>query len=149
MYSFFFPHRTPPIMSLGTCISAYIPFLNRWWANWDKPDTQFLPLIFFFLTFSLYFFSLFLVFSVYHRSWTILARTQSTNILQPQKWASFCYQKQLLAFCSWLCCLVLALLLQVHLITIFFSFFFLVYVLKSWNFDWLCGFLFEGLFSFR
>ena len=82
------------------------------------------------------FFSLFLVFSVYHRSWTILARTQSTNILQPQKWASFCYQKQLLAFCSWLCCLVLALLLQVHLITIFFPFFSLFMSLVMRFFVW-------------
>ena len=91
----FFSHRTPPIISLGTCISAYIPFLNRWWANWDKLDSQFLPLIFFHtlflylsffssLSLSTFFFSLFLVFSVYHRSWTVLARTQSTCFLQHQ-----------------------------------------------------------------
>ena len=69
-------------------------------------------------------------------------------LLAASKWASLCYQKQLLAFCSWLCCFVLASLQQVHLITISFSSFFPCLCLEKLKFLLVLCFLFEGLFSF-
>jgi len=154
----FFSHRTPPIISLGTCISAYIPFLNRWWANWDKLDSQFLPLIFSTLSFSIclsfpHFLSL--LFFLFISSLLCLSQILNCSgknsehlLLAASKWASLCYQKQLLAFCSWLCCFVLASLQQVHLITISFSSFFPCLCLEKLKFLLVLCFLFEGLFSF-
>ena len=105
--------------------------------------------VFLFLTFSLYFFFLFIS--------SLLCLSQILNcsgknsehlLLAASKWASLCYQKQLLAFCSWLCCFVLASLQQVHLITISFSSFFPCLCLEKLKFLLVLCFLFEGLFSF-
>lgn len=151
----FFSHRTPPIISLGTCISAYIPFLNRWWANWDKLDSQFLPLIFFHtlflylsffssLSLSTFFSSLFLVFSVYHRSWTVLARTQSTCFLQHQNGLLSVTKSNSLHFVLGSAVLYLLHFNRFTSLLFLFLLFFLVYVLKSWNFYWFCVFCLRG-----
>lgn len=79
-------------------------------------------LLFFSLSLSSSSFSLFPVFSVTDLELFRQELRPLTFFCHP-KWVFLCYQKQLLAYCSGLCCIVLPSLQQVHPITVFFLFF--------------------------